>query len=184
MFRQQIKRAMATRGQKACIIIDHLVEALGGEPACSLRRAKVLVDIDEHPGTTQTEIMERLDVNKSAMNREIEWLFNYGCITRQESENDGRAIKLEIAGYAKRAIDSALDYFPEKHKGLQNFINRFIKVIEQERSTLRDARIVATLYEKKNATKPEVLGSLYNGPASTDNRAYNKLVEDGVIEDG
>lgn len=175
---------MATRGQKACLVIDHLVEALGGEPACSLRRAKILVDIDAHPGTTQTEVMQRLDVHKSAMNREIEWLFNYGCITRQGSVDDGRAIKLEICGYSKRALENALDYFPEKHKGLQSLLNRYIKILKQERPTLRDARIVSTLYDKGQATKAEVLDSLYSGPASTDNRAYNKLVEDGVIEDG
>mgnify|MGYP001158087533 CR=1 FL=1 len=185
MFRQQAKRAMTTMGQRGCFIIDHLVEALGNEPACSLRRAMILVDIDQNPGTTQTEIMRRLDIHKSAMNREIEWLFNYGCIRVQNSEDDGRAKTLETCGYSKRALDAALDYFPKKHEGLQNMLELYIKALKQERPTLRDARIVSTLYEKGKAPKADVIGQLYGGPASTDNRAYNKLKEDGVIkEDG
>ena len=165
-------------------MIDHLVEALAGDPSSSLRRAIVLTDIDEHPGTTQTESMARLDLDKSSMNREIDWLFNYGCVRVQDSKEDGRAKKLEVCGYSKRALDSALDYFPGAHKGLHSFLNLYIKVLKQERPTLRDARIVATLYEKGQASKSEVIGSLYSGPASTDNRAYKKLVDDGVIEDG
>jgi DNA-binding MarR family transcriptional regulator len=182
-FRQQAKRAMTTRGQKACVVIDHLVEALANDPACSLRRAQILNDIDCHPGTTQTEVMQRLDVNKSAMNREIEWLFNYGCIVRQGSEADGRAVRLETTGYSKRALEAALDYFPKKHEGLHLLLNQYINILKQDRPTLRDARIVATLYDKGKASKAKVLESLYSGPATTDNRAYNKLVEDGVIND-
>lgn len=183
-LKQLSKKAMTTKGQKACLIIDHLVEALGNEPSAGIRRAMVLVDIDQHIGTTQTEIMQRLGVHKSAMNREIEWLFNYGCIMRQNSENDGREINLETCGYSKRALESALDYFPAKHKGLQSFLNQYITILKQDRPTLRDARIISTLYEKGNAEKAKVLDGLYGGPASTDNRAYNKLVEDGVIKDG
>lgn len=182
-LRQLSKKAMTTEGQKACLIIDHLVEALGGEPASSLRRAMVLADIDQHPGTTQTETMQRLGIHKSAMNREIEWLFNYGCIIRQNSDDDGRQIKLETCGYSKRALEAALDYFPKRHEGLQNFLKQYIKVLKQERPTLRDARIISTLYDKGRASKSQVLDGLYGGPASTDNRAYNKLVDDGVIEE-
>ncbi len=179
----QAKRAMTTRGQKSCLVIDHLVEALAGDPSASLRRALVLNRIDEKPGITQTKIMREMNISKSAMNREIEWLFNYGCIIRQNAQEDGRAIKLETCGYSKQALESALDYFPKKHKGLQNFLNRYIKVIKQDRPTLRDARIIATLYDKGEATKTEIIDSLYNGPATTDNRAYNKLLESGVIKD-
>ncbi len=183
-LKQQAKRAMATRGQKACIVIDHLVEALAGDPSSFIRRAQVLNYIDEHSGVTQTEIMHEFDISKSAMNREIEWLFNYGCITRKNAEKDGRAITLETCGYSKKALEAALDYFPERHKGLQSLLNRYIKILKQGRPTLRDARIVSTLYDKRQASKPEVMDTLYNGPATTDNRAYNKLVSDGVIEDG
>ena len=123
MFRQEAKRAMTTLGQRGCFIIDHLVEALGGEPACSLRRAMVLVDIDQHPGTTQTEIMHRLDIHKSAMNREIEWLFNYGCIRIQDSSDDGRAKTLEVCGYCGMP-GSFLHYMKKvKHLNLMSLDN-------------------------------------------------------------
>ncbi len=182
-MKQQAKRAMNTRGQKACLVIDHLVEALAGDPSSSLRRALVLNYIDENPGITQTEIMKRVDITKSAMNREIEWLFNYGCITRQSGENDGREVKLETCGYSRRALESALDYFPKRHEGLQSFLNQYILVLDQERPTLRDARIVATLYDKGEIPKSTLMEELYGGPATTDNRAYKKLVEDGVLKE-
>ncbi len=182
-MKQQAKKVMATRGQKSCVVFDHLVQALAGDPSSSLRRAQVLNMIDETPGITQTEIMHKLQTTKSAMNREIEWLFNYGCITRQNAEDDGRAIKLEVCGYAKRALEQALDYFPKSHQGLHKFLNEYILLLKQDRPTLRDARIVATLYDKGEADKSEIMANLYNGPATTDNRAYNKLLDDGVIKE-
>ncbi|MGH1403111.1 MAG: MarR family winged helix-turn-helix transcriptional regulator [Alphaproteobacteria bacterium] len=184
LFKQQAKRAMATRGQKSCLIIDHLVEALAGDPAANLKRALILNYIDEAPGITQTEILNRMKISKSAMNREIEWLFNYGCIRRHNDDKDGRAIQLETCGYAQRALENALDYFPEKHKGLHFFLELYIKVLKQDRPTLRDARIISTIYDKGNIAKSDLVEDLYNGPVTTDNRALKKLVEDGVIKDG
>lgn len=181
---QQAKRAMNTKGQKSCLVFDRLVEALAGDPSSNLRRAIILSMIDQTPGITQTKIMNELGITKSAMNREIEWLFNYGCVRREEDKRDGRAIGLEVVGYSRRALHSALDYFPNRHEGLHYFVNQYIIAIKQERPTLRDARIIATLYDKRQATKTELLENLYNGPATTDNRAYKKLVEDGMIEDG
>ena len=172
---------MTTKGQKACYVIDHLVEALGNEPSSSLRRALILNDIDQYPGTTQTGIMERLGIHKSALNREIEWLFNYGCIMRMDSKDDGRAIGLETCGYSKKALESALGYFDSGHGDLKIFIERFVKFLKQEKPSLRDAKIVASLYEMKDASKQAVIDKLYRGSASTDNRAFNQLVEDGVI---
>ena len=183
IMKQQAKRAMTTLGQKSCLIIDHLVEALAGDPSSSIRRAIILNYIDETPGITQTEIMKKIDITKSAMNREIEWLFNYGCIVRQAGESDGREIKLETCGYSKAALEAALDYFPLRHEGLHYMLEQYIILTKQDRPTLRDARIMSTLFEKVKASKTDVIGELYDGPATTDNRAYNKLVKDGVIKD-
>lgn len=182
LFKQQAKRAMSTRGQKSCLVIDHLVEALAGDPSSNLRRAQVLNMIDANPGITQTEIMHEMGITKSAMNREIEWLFNYGCITRQDDTKDGRAIKLETCGYSKRALESAIDYLPEGHEGLHLLLDLYIKVLKQDRPTLRDARIISTLYDKGKTSKSNVTENLYNGPATTDNRAIKKLIEDKVIK--
>ncbi|MCB1840388.1 MAG: hypothetical protein KDI61_09020 [Alphaproteobacteria bacterium] len=91
---------------------------------------------------------------------------------------------MEICGYSKRALDSALDYFQGNHNNLKKFLEGVTKILKQEKPTLRDARILSTLYEKGAATKAEVLDNLYNGPATTDNRAYNKLVDEGVIKSG
>jgi len=183
LFKQQAKRAMTTRGQKSCLVIDHLVEALAGDPSSNLRRAQILNMIDANQGITQTEIMREMGITKSAMNREIEWLFNYGCITRQNDNKDGRAIKLETCGYAKRALESALDYFPKGHEGLHSLLELYINVFKQDRPTLRDARILAEVRDKKEITKQNLIASLYNGPATSDNRAYKKLIEDGIIKE-
>ncbi len=177
------KKAMTTKGQKACLVIDHLVEALGNDPSSSLRRALILVDIDQYPGTTQTGIMERLHIHKSALNREIDWMFNYGCIMMADAEHDGRAKKIEICGYSRTGLKAALDYFDGEHENIKMFLQRFTQYIKQEKPTLRDAKIISSLNEKGRATKQDVIDTLYDGPSSTDNRAYNKLVEEGVIGD-
>ncbi len=182
MVTHSAKQAMTTKGQKACFVIDHLVEALGSEPSSSLRRALILTDIDQNPGTTQTAIMERLNIHKSAVTREIEWLFNYGCIMRQGSESDGRAVKLMTCGYSKKSLNAALDYCGD-HEGLKFLINTFIEAIRTEKPTLRDAKIVATLYDRKTASKQAVIDALYQGAASTDNRSINELIQGGILED-
>lgn len=178
------KRAMTTKGQKACMVIDHLVEALGGDPSSSLRRALILNDIDQNSGTTQAAIMERLNLDKSTVKREIDWLFDYGCIRLQDCTSDGRTKKIEICGYSKKALDAALGYFDGNNSLLKSFLDGLGSFLKQEKPTLRDAKIVSSLYERKGATKQEVLDDLYKGPASTDNRAYNKLRDDGVITSG
>lgn len=176
------KKAMTTDGQKASYIIDHLIEALGSDPSCGLRRTLVLIDIDQHENTTQTEIMERLQIHKSALNRDIDWLFNYGCIMRSEGEADARTKTLASCGYAKNALGEALGYFENNHDKCKDFVNLFTRILKQEKPTLRDAKIIATLYEKKDAEKQDVLNHLINSAPSTDNRAFNKLIETGLIE--
>lgn len=178
------KKAMTTKGQKACLVVDHLVEALAGDPSSSLRRAMILADIDQYPGTSQTEIMERLKLDKSTVKREIDWLFDYGCIRMQGSEADGRSKHIEVCGYSKKSLDAALGYFDGQHRLLKGFLEGMVLFLRLEKPTLRDAKIVSTLYERKDAPKAVVIDHLYNGPASTDNRAYNKLVDEGVIVDG
>lgn len=177
------KKAMTTTDQKICYIIDHLVEALGNEPSSSLRRALILADIDQYPGTTQTGIMERLGIHKSALTREIEWLFNYGCIMRQESKDDARAVKLQACGYSKKGLDDALAYFDGSHEALKRFIEKFNTIMKMEKPTLRDAKIIAVLEETRGATKQQVMDRLYEGAASTENRAFNDLIKEGLVTD-
>jgi DNA-binding MarR family transcriptional regulator len=181
MMRNSAKKAMTTVSQRACFVIDHLIEALGGQSSSSLRRAMILVDIDENPGTTPTDVMDRLGLHKSALTREIEWLFNYGCIMREESETDGRAIKLVTCGYSKKALEAALDYFDGDHSTMNAFLDGFAKRLRQEKPTLRDARIVSTIFEKGEASKHDISSALFDSSASTESRAINKLIEDGVI---
>lgn len=183
MVKNLAKKAMTTTDQKICYIIDHLVEALGNEPSSSIRRALILADIDQYPGTTQTGIMERLGINKSALTREIEWLFNYGCIMRAESHADGRAVKLQICGYSKKSLDEARAYFDGSHDAMRRFLEKFIKIMKMEKPTLRDAKIIAILEETRGASKQQVLDRLYEGAASTENRAFNELIEEGLVTD-
>lgn len=165
------------------MIIDHLVEALGNESSSSLRRALILTDIDQYPGTTQAGIMERLNLDKSTVKRETDWLFDYGCIRVNECEEDGRAKQIEICGYSKKGLDAALGYFDGRHENMKMFIEGFARILRQEKPSLRDARIIATLTEKKEASKQEVLDVLYDGASATKNRAFNKLKEEGLIEE-
>ncbi len=170
------------KAEAASLLLDHLVDALGGEPACTMRRATVLVDIDEHPGTTQSEIMERLDINKSALNRDIEWLYDYGCITRRPSLTDTRSIQLRTCGYAKKNLDLALSYFDFDHKNLKIFLESFINIFGSHKPTLRDAKIVAIVGQNGALIRQDIFENLYNGPATTDNRAINNLINFGMLQ--
>lgn len=182
-MRNSAKKAMTTKGQKACFVIDHLVNALAYHSSSSLRRAVILVDIHQNPGTTQAQIMDRMDISKAALSREIDWMFNYGCIRRQEASNDARKITLEVFGYAVKHVEGALDYFSGSHANLKNFLESTITLIGGQKPTLREAKIVATLFEKGNATKQEIVNSLYNGSPATESRAIMGLIQEGIIED-
>lgn len=183
MVRNLAKKAMTTTSQRFCYVIDHLIEALGSDPSSSLRRAMVLVDIDQYPGSTQTGVMERLNIHKSAVNREIDWLFNYGCVTRSNCGDDARSVKLEVCGYSKKALDGALDYFDGDHRALKGFLKDFSLLLKAEKPTLRDAKIISTLFDRKQAEKNEVIAAIHGGSAATDHRAFNKLLEKGLVED-
>lgn len=165
------------------MVVDHLIEALGNDPSSSIRRAMILCDIDQNPGTSQVRIMDRLGLHKSALNREIEWLFNYGCVMIRDSELDARIHEHFVCGYSKKGLEAALDYFGGSHDHLKFYLNGLVQVLRQEKPTLRDARIFVSLYEKGEASKQDVLSAMQNGSASSDNRAYNKLVETGVIRE-
>lgn len=170
-----------SKAMKVGHVIDHLVDALGGEPACTLRRAVILADIDENPGTTQAGIIQRLKADKSALNRDIEWLYDYGCILRQPGR-DGREVSLTICGYSKKNIDLALSYFNNSHKSLKNFLIRYINFFGHHKPTLRDAKIIAAVGDKDPSNRQQVFQTLYNGPQTTDNRAINNLIELGILE--
>jgi len=164
------------------VIVDHLVDALGGDPSCPLRRALILADIDENPGTTQADIMARLDLHKSALNRDVEWLYDHGCILRQPGPDDARAILLYTCGYAKNNLAHALKYFDGNHKSLKEFIGNLTKLFKGHKPTLRDAKILSVVGGKKSVTRQEIFDSLYNGPAATDNRAVNNLINFGMVQ--
>lgn len=177
------KQAMTTEAQKACLIIDHLVEALGNDSSSSLRRAAILTDIDQYPGTTQAGIMERLGLDKSTVKRETDWLFDYGCIRVQECDQDGRAKQIEICGYSKKGLDATLGYFDGRHENLKMFLDGFAEILKQEKPSLRDAKIIAVLTEKQEASRQDVIDTLYEGSSATKHRAFNKLLEEGLIEE-
>ena len=172
----------AAKAYAATTVIDHLVDALGGEPACKLMRALILVDIDENPGTKQVDILERVETSKSSLTRDIEWLYDYGCITRKPSTEDSRVMELRVCGYAKKNMDLALKYFDFNHENLKNFLESLIRVFGSHKPTLRDAKIVSVIGKQGTVTRQQILDSLYNGPTSTDNRAVNNLINFGLVQ--
>lgn len=183
MVKNLAKRAMTTNGQKMRMVIDHLSDALAGELSSTLRRAAVLIDIDQHPGTSQVGIMERLGIHKSALNREIDWLFNYGCIMLKDSAQDARTKEHYVCGFAKKSLDNALGYFDGKHDKLMRFVMNVGDVVGLEKPTLRDMKLISDLYEHKDLPRNTLLANVSMSPSSTDHRAYKKLVEEGVIRD-
>lgn len=168
--------------QKMGLVLDHLVAALGGDPSSPLRRAQILVDIDAHPDTTQTEVMDRLKLGKSALNREIEWLYDHGCLLRQAGQQDGRVIHMVTCGYSKRNLGLALDHADGSHKNLQMFLKSLITMFTDPKPTLRDAKLLVTAADLGGASRQELFSRAYQGPNTTNVRALDGLVGQGLIE--
>ena len=181
-------KVSANNIQQMGLVLDHLVDALGGDPSCHLRRAVILADIDEHPNTTQSSVMERLKIDKHTLNRDIQWLYDQGCVLRQPGLEDGRVIHMVTCGYSKKNLGLALDYFNNSHKKLKNFLEGYISIFKDHKPTLRDAKIMATMADLGTATKQELLSRSYEGPQTTNARALDGLVEEGLLnkneEDG
>lgn len=168
--------------QKMGLVLDHLVSALGGDPSTPLRRAQILIDIDAHPDTTQTEVMDRLKLGKSTMNREIEWLYDHGCVKRQAGQQDGRVIHMVTCGYSKKNLGFALNYADGSHKNLQKFLESLITMFTDPKPTLRDAKLLVTAADLGDASRQELFSRAYQGPQTTNVRALESLVDQGLIE--
>lgn len=179
-------QASASHIQQMGLVLDHLVDALGGDPSSPVRRAVILTDIDEHPETTQTGVMERLKIDKHTLNRDIQWLYDQGCILREPGKEDGRVIHIVTCGYSKKNLALALDYLGNSHKKLKIFLNGYISIFKDHKPTLRDAKIMATMADLGTASKQELLSRSYQGPQTTNARALEGLIEEGLLdkEDG
>ena len=171
----------ANKVQQLGLILDHLVDALGGDPSSTLRRAVILADIDEFPGTTQAEVMDRLNLNKSAINRDIEWLHDYGCIMREPGTTDGRVIHIVTCGYSKKNLDLALDYFKKSHKNLHFFLETLINLFTEQKPTLRDAKFLVAAADIGETSRQDLFARGYSGAQTTNARALDNLVEQGLL---
>lgn len=167
--------------EKAGHVLDHLVDAMAGEPSAPLRRVQVLIDIAQNPGTSQAAILERIDSDKSSLVRDIDWLYNYGCITRTQSENSAREISLTICGFAKNHLNFAAQITGGTLENLQNLLNGYISFFHGYRPSLREAKMVTIMATKGEMTRLELFEGLYNGPATTDTRALGALIEQGFL---
>lgn len=182
LLARQHRAASESPVEKAGRVIDHLVDALAGEPSSPLRRAQVLIDIAQNPGTSQTAILDRVDSDKSSLARDIEWLYNYGCITRSQSESSGREVALTICGFARNHLNFAAQVMGGGLENLQNLLNGYIQFFQGYRPTLRETKMVTVMAEKGEMTRPDLFDELYNGPPTTDTRALAALIEQGFLE--
>ena len=175
-------QASANDLQQLGLILDHLVDALGGDPSCTLRRAAILADIDEHPQTTQAEIMDRMDLDKSTINRDMDWLRDHGCIKREAGEADGRVFHIVTYGYSKKNLGLALDYFDNSHKKLKDFLEALINMFHDRKPCLRDAKLLVSMADLGTGTRQELFARSYDAPLTTNSRALDGLLESGLIK--
>jgi DNA-binding MarR family transcriptional regulator len=174
-------QASASEIQQMGLIIDHLVDALAGDPSCPVRRALILNDIDANAGTTQSAVGDRLNIDKHTMSRDIQWLYDNGCIMREEGTDDGRVMHMLTVGYSRKNLKLALDYCQNSHKNLQNVLETFINGFNERKPTLRDVKLLVTAVELEQAERHELLDRLYQEPASTKARALDNLVDEGLL---
>ncbi len=161
-------------------VIDHLVDALN-DPSVTVRRALILLDIDEHPNTTQNGIGERLNLEKSVVSRNVDWLWGHGCVTRAESRSDGRESALNTSTYTHKHLQLALRPFGNQHKALKNTLEVFIALFRKHMPSLRELKALLTVGAKGQASRSDILNNLYDGPSTTDQRAIRTLIEEGIV---
>lgn len=161
-------------------IIDLLVNALG-EPSCPVRRALVLNDLWSHPGSSLNDVMQRLDLDKSTAFRDIDWLVDHGCLVKTQNPDDAREVSLQVFGHARTYLEAALRITGSAEK-LSSILNGLMALSPERKQTLREAKILITLTNYGEIDKSLVSKALYNGPASTDQRALQNLIDEGLIE--
>jgi len=162
-------------------VIDHLVDALG-DPSASLRRALILLDIDQYAGTTQNAVGERLNLEKSVVSRNVDWLWGHGCVFRNSGKQDARESELQTSPYTHKHLQLALRPFGNHHQVLKNSLDVFIGLFSKHMPSLRELKALLTVGAKGQATRSDVTNNLYDGPATTDQRAIKTLIEEGIVK--
>jgi DNA-binding MarR family transcriptional regulator len=162
-------------------VVDHIVDAVG-DPSVTLRRAMILVDIDEHPGTTQNAIGERLNLEKSVVSRNVDWLWGHGCVIRAESRDDARETALQTSQYTHKHLLLALRSFGNHHEVLQKSLEVFIGLFHKHMPSLRELKALLAVGAKGQASRADIINNLYDGPPTTDQRAIRTLIEEGIVK--
>lgn len=161
------------------LVIDHLVDALG-EPSCPTRRAMVLNDLWAHPGSSLNDVMERLSLDKSTAFRDIDWLVDHGCVVKKTNPEDAREVSLQVFGHARTHLEAALA-LAGTPATLESLLKGLVGLSKDHKQTLREAKILISLTNHGEMDKNSLTKALYNGPASTDQRAIQNLVEEGIL---
>lgn len=162
-------------------VVDHLVDSMG-DPSVSLRRAMILLDIDQHVGTTQNAIGERLNLEKSVVSRNVDWLWGRGCVIRATGKQDARETQLQTSPFTHKHLQLALRPFGNQHEVLQKSLVMFIGLFQKHMPSLRELKALLTVGAKGRASRSDVINNLYNGPATTDHRAFRTLIEEGIVD--
>ncbi|NBX67286.1 MAG: MarR family transcriptional regulator [Proteobacteria bacterium] len=161
-------------------VVDHLVDSMG-DPGVTLRRTMILLDIDQHAGTTQNAIGERLNLEKSVVSRNVDWLWGHGCVIRAAGKTDARETELTTSQFTHKHLQLALRPFGNHHQVLKNCLESFIALFKKHMPSLRELKALLTVGAKGRATRGDVINNLYDGPPTTDQRALRTLIEEGVV---
>ncbi len=161
-------------------VIDLMVDALG-DPSCPVRRALVLVDLYAYPDSSLNDVMGRLDLDKSTAFRDIDWLVDHGCLIKKASTDDAREVSLQVFGHARTYLENALS-ITNGPENLATILLSLINLSPEHKQTLREAKILISLTTYGKTDKNILTKALYNGPASTDARAIQNLVDEGLVE--
>ncbi|MBU6235155.1 MAG: MarR family winged helix-turn-helix transcriptional regulator [Alphaproteobacteria bacterium] len=162
-------------------VIDHLVDSMG-DPSVSVRRALILLDIDANPHTTQNAIGERLNLEKSVVSRNVDWLWSHGCVVREAGRTDARESQLQTSQFTHKHLQLALRPFGNQHELLKKSLEVFIALFHKHMPSLRELKALITVGAKGQASRSDVINNLYDGPPTTDQRAIKTLIEEGIVK--
>lgn len=162
-------------------VVDHIVDAVG-DPSVTLRRALIVLDIDQNPQTTQNAVGERLNLEKSVISRNVDWLWGHGCVIRAEGRQDGREIELQTSQFTHKHLQLALRPFGNHHEVLKKSLEVFIGMFHKHMPSLRELKALLTVGAKGQASRSDIINNLYDGPPTTDQRAIRTLFEEGIVK--
>lgn len=97
--------ALATAARAHRLVLQAMLDQLG----LHLGQELIVVDLAEHPGSTQTALVERLGVEQPTVAKSISRMERAGIVTRTPDSEDRRQIRLDLTPEGRTLVPRVID---------------------------------------------------------------------------